>query len=306
MHFKHFACSLIALASVATACAKPTPQTLSEARQGFETQVWPSEFQGDPVPVPPEGVFELIQYPATAGELAAYLTPDPRDGKRHPAIIWMTGGDSNSIGELWEPAPRSNDQTAAAFRQAGIVLMFPSLRGGNDNPGVKEGFLGEVDDILAAAEHLASLPWVDPQRIYLGGHSTGGTLVLLVAENSARFRATFAFGPVDEVEGYGQDYLPFDLTLTQELKLRSPIHWLDSIRAPVFVFEGTESPTNLGSLQALDAATENPMVQFLPVSGADHFSTLAPTTELIAKKILLDRGAKTSIRFARSELMLRD
>ena len=33
-------------------------------------------------------------------------------------------------------------------------MMFPSLRGGNNNPGSKEGFFGEVDDVLAAADLL--------------------------------------------------------------------------------------------------------------------------------------------------------
>ena len=36
---------------------------------------------------------------------------------------------------------------------------------------------------------LAAQPYVDPARIYLGGHSTGGTLALLVAECSETFRA---------------------------------------------------------------------------------------------------------------------
>lgn len=55
------------------------------------------------------------------------------------------------------------------------MMMFPSQRGGNDNPGKREGFLGEADDILAATDHLEKLPHVDPDQIYLGGHSTGGT-----------------------------------------------------------------------------------------------------------------------------------
>src|SRR5436305_720847 len=133
------------------------------------------------------------------GPTAAYLSPDPRDGKKHPAIIWITGGDCNSIGDVWTPEPRDNDQTAAAYRKAGILMMFPSLRGGNVNPGVREGFLGEVDDVLAAADFLAQQTYVEPGRIYLGGHSTGGTLVLLVAECSDRFRAVFSFGPVSDV-----------------------------------------------------------------------------------------------------------
>ncbi len=89
-------------------------------------------------------------------------------------------------------------------------MMFPSLRGGNNNPGQIEGFFGEIDDILAAAEFLAQQPYLDPDRIYLGGHSTGGTLVFLVAEASGRFRAVFAFGPVVDVREYGQEFIPFD------------------------------------------------------------------------------------------------
>ena len=89
-------------------------------------------------------------------------------------------------------------------------MMFPALRGGNDNPGIKEGFLGEVDDVLAAAALLRRQPYVDPDRIYLGGHSTGGTMVLIVAELSDRFRAIFSFGPADDVRGYPDQFTPFD------------------------------------------------------------------------------------------------
>ena len=136
-----------------------------------------------------------MKYDSPAGSLAAYVSPDPNDGKRHPAIIWITGGDCNTIGEMWNPRPASNDQTARAYREAGLVMMFPSLRGGNDNPGFKENFYGEVDDVLAAAAYLAKQDYVDPKRIYLGGHSTGGTLVLLVAEVPNPFRAVFLIRP---------------------------------------------------------------------------------------------------------------
>src|SRR5262245_65351301 len=118
-------------------------------------------------------------------------------------------------------------------------MVCPSLRGGNDNPGVKEGFFGEVDDVLAAADFLAKQEYVDPKRIYLGGHSTGGTLVLLVAECSDRFRAVFSFGPIDTVARYGPEYLPFDTCNPREIELRSPGRWLAMIKSPTFVFEGT-------------------------------------------------------------------
>ena len=91
-----------------------------------------------------------MKYEAGPGMLAAYLTPDPGDQRTHPAIVWITGGETQTIGDVWSTAELFNDQTAQQYRDAGIVMMYPSQRGGNDNPGHREGFYGEVDDILAA------------------------------------------------------------------------------------------------------------------------------------------------------------
>ena len=120
--------------------------------------------------------------------------PGSGDGEKHPAIVWITGGDSNSLDDFWSAGSPDNDQSASAWRKAGMIMMFPTLRGGNTNGGTKEYFLGEVDDVIAAARHAASLPYVD--RVFIGGHSTGGTLALLVAESSEEFAGVFAFGPV--------------------------------------------------------------------------------------------------------------
>jgi dipeptidyl aminopeptidase/acylaminoacyl peptidase len=183
---------------------------------------------GQPLPQPPANLFSIVHYDSPAGKLAAYLTPDPGDGARHPAIVWITGGDCNTIDDaIWQEQPPENEQSASAFRKAGIVQMFPSLRGGNSNPGSKEGFFGEVDDVLGAAQFLTRQEYVDPQRIYLGGHSSGGTLVLLVAAAASdRFRAVFSFGPADDLHKYGTEYQPFDTSNAREFELRAPARWL--------------------------------------------------------------------------------
>lgn len=275
--------------------------TLVEARRGFQTKLAPRGGDRDPVPQPPARIFRTARYDSPAGKLAAYLSPDPKDGKKHPAILWITGGDCNSIDDgCWKEGPPSNDQSASAFRKAGLVMMFPSLRGGNDNPGSKEGFLGEVDDVLAAADYLAKQEFVDPARIYLGGHSTGGTLVLLVSECSDRFRAVFSFGPVENVAGYPPEFLPFDTSNRREIELRSPGRWLASIKSPTFVIEGT-TEGNLGSLQAMARASTNPNVHFIPVRGANHFSVLAPTTRLLAEKVRRDDGPACNLTVTEEE-----
>ncbi len=44
------------------------------------------------------------------------------------------------------------------------------------------------------------------------------------------------------------------------------------------------------------------MVDFLPVTGATHFSILAPMNSLIARKILADPGPTTNIAYSEQEL----
>ncbi len=277
--------------------------SLHEVRRGFVTKIIAHDETPFPVPDPPPHLFRTVHYDSPAGQLAAYISQTTLDGKKHPAIIWIIGGFSNSIGETaWEVASPENDQSASAFWKAGIITMYPSMRGGNDNPGQKEGFYGEVDDVIAAARDLSEEPGVDPHRIYLGGHSTGGTLALLVAESCDLFRGVFSFGPVDEPTGYGANYLSFDSSNPRESELRSPIKWLDAIQNPTFVFEGSNAPSNLQSLQAMSQSCSNPMVHFMAVSNVNHYSILAPLTELIATKISKDNGQATNISFSDEEI----
>lgn len=256
----------------------------------------------------PDGkAFELIRYPSPAGELAAYLTPDPKDGKKHPAIVWAHGGFGGIGSYFWEPAGKRNDQSARAFRESGIVMMCPSWRGENDNPGRFELFYGEVEDFLAAIEHVKKLPYVDPQRVYIGGHSTGGTMTLLAAVSSDQFRAAFSFGGmIDGVqtlgdgEGYGNT--PYDPKSNIDHRLRSPMRYASFIRRPTFYFEGGEYyDEGSAGLMQLRALTH---FESFHLRG-DHFDILNPITHLIAEKITRDTGTQCNIRFTKSELQQR-
>lgn len=282
--------------------ASPSPKSLFEARQGFKTVLLRNDHEIGAPPTPPATIFTLVKYPSPAGKLSAYVSPAPVDGKKHPAIIWLVGGFGNGIDENdWQKGPAENDQSASVFREAGLLMMYPSLRGGNDNPGCKEGFYGEVEDVMAAADFLSRLDYIDADRIYLGGHSTGGTLALLVAESTNRFRAVFAFGPVSDVKGYGAAYLPFELNV-RELELRAPINWLGAIKTPTYVFEGALPHGNISSLRAMAKANQNAQVQFHPVGAVDHFSIIQPVSRLIAAKILADDAPQANIHFTDQEL----
>lgn len=292
--------------SVASASiTAPNGPSLAAARRGVQTDLRRKEKSGQPIPDPPSGLAMKVRYDAPSGKQTAYVTTIPQDGQKHPAIVWISGGDCNSIDDgFFQESPPNNDQTASAFRKAGIVTMYPSLRGGNDNPGFKEAFYGEVDDVIAAADFLSKLDGVDPGRIYLGGHSTGGTLAFLVAASTNRFRAVFSFGPVEDIRGYGSEFTPFNTRNSKEFDLRTPLKWVDSIQSRTFVLEGMRRPGNASSLTTLSKASHNSNVSFLAVQNANHFNILAPATRLIADKILRDVGPATNIAINEGELNL--
>lgn len=257
-------------------------------RAGLKTTHF-HEADRTPAVDPPPGVFIKTTYARGADKLVAYETPIEQDGVKRPAIVWIAGGFDWGIGpSAWSPGEATNDQSAAALRPEGIVLMLPALRGTNENPGKPECFLGEVDDILAAAAHVAARPDVDPARVYLGGHSTGAVLALLAAASTDKFRAVFAFGPVDDPRRYGEDgCLPAEGLAADEYRARAPLAWIGSIVTPTWIIEGVA-----GNIFAAKVLGDNApkAVQVLPVSDADHFSVLRPGSELVARAILADTG----------------
>lgn len=261
---------------------------LALARHGFISAISVPGDDTQPLPQPPASLFVRSDYRNPQNHmLAGYITPDPQDGRRHPAIIWLTGGDTNSLADFWTPGPDANDQSARAFREAGMIMMFPTLRGGNGQANAKELLLGEVEDVLAAARQLAAISYVDPDQIYLGGHSSGGTLALLTAEMPTPFKAVFALGPVASADRYPPPLRPADFTKhdAMELRLRSPIHWLDGIGQPTYVIEGVDRPANKDDVEAICALSRNPQLRCISVRAADHFSVIRRATRVIAAKL---------------------
>lgn len=302
----YISCALLlaAVMFLATACSgspKKDSQTFAQAHDSFQTKLIREDSDSDPVPPPPAGVFDQVTYPSKVGDLAAYVSSDPGDGQKHPMIIWVVGGWGNGIDEFpWTYPTWDNDQTGSAFWRAGVLTMYPSFRGGNGNPGYYEALFGEVDDIISAYEYAASLPYVDPQRIYLGGHSTGGTRALLAAEYSDKFRAVFCFGAVDEVKYHNNSQFTFDTSNEMEYTMRSPIHWLDDVYSPTFLIEGSEG--NADNLRNIESTSKNNQINCYIIEGADHFAALAPVTQLLAEKILADTGPQCAITLTMEEL----
>ena len=268
-----------------------TLQNLMQARAGKTSMISTALLPAAHMPIkampkPPAQMFVPMSYQSGNLSLKAFVTPNPGDGKKMPLMVWLTGGDSNSLDDFWTEGAAANDQSASAFRKAGMAMLFPTLRGGNDNPGQREYFWGEVQDVAAAILEATQLPYVDPTRIYLGGHSTGATLALLTATAGLPVQGVFAFGPVDEISGYDWP-VKWSLVSADEKRMRSPLYWMHAIKSPTWIIEGSRRPSNITSLDNLCAARKSEQVHCVSVQGADHFSVLQPITRKIASQLVM-------------------
>jgi dipeptidyl aminopeptidase/acylaminoacyl peptidase len=160
----------------------------------------------------------------------------PAQRRRHmPVVIFLHGGFGFGV-EDWE--------MAAPYRAAGYVVMMPILRGENGQPGDFSLFYDEVGDVLAAEAFMRAQPYADPARIYLAGHSAGGTLALLAAEASGRFRAVASLSASpDQIiftrYGIRPADVPFDPADLGEQQMRSPLAYAASLRVPARLYFGT-------------------------------------------------------------------
>ncbi len=240
------------------------------ARLGFRTK---HERRG---PSPQVGAFPRTPagalkwtYRSAGRELSAFATPDPGDGFRRPAVLFLHGGFAFGEGD-WA--------MARPFREAAYAVMVPLLRGENGQPGDFSLFHDEVDDVLAAAEALSRLPWVDPDRLFVAGHSAGGTLAMLAAMATDKFRAAASFSGSPDQAMSTQDQperTPFDRASIREVRMRSPVAFASSFRCPARLYHGVEEFWAEGStaMTASRAKAAGLDVEAVPVAG-DHFSSV--------------------------------
>lgn len=145
------------------------------------------------------------------------------------------------------------------FRDAGFIVITPMLRGENRQKGFFSFLYDEVNDAIAAAEYARRQPYIDNKRIYLAGHSVGGTLALLASMSCGYFRKAASFSALpDQVSYYAfgidPQMIPFDTTDIREFQMRSPKEYANSFKCPTRLYFGTEEPLFLSSSNQQTAA----------------------------------------------------
>jgi formylglycine-generating enzyme required for sulfatase activity len=207
----------------------------AQARSRFHTKLLrkgPSPQEWKPLK-PPEGVTE-VEYPSGELRLKAWVNRPADERRRYPVVLFLHGGFAFDLGDWNQTKP---------YRDAGFVVLAPILRAENGQPGAWSYFYDEVDDVLAAAEYLSKQPYVDANRLFVAGHSVGGTMTLLAALASQRFRAAASF----DGACYRPEFvtraksMPYDSSDPRESQLRSPIVYASSFKCPLRLYYATQS-----------------------------------------------------------------
>ncbi|MDR7143001.1 S9 family peptidase [Rhizobium sp. BE258] len=180
---------------------------------------------------------DQIFYRSGAGselELVAWVSKYKRTRQPKPAVLFLHGGNAMGMGHwnLMKP-----------YMDAGFVVMMPSVRGENGQMGNFSGFYDEVDDVLAAADRMAHLPGVDQNRLFIAGHSIGGTLTMLASMSTHKFRAAAPISGNPDAfrffNRYPQD-IRFDDSNEREFEVRTALCYAESFKCPLRVMHGTE------------------------------------------------------------------
>ena len=300
MHFRTLIVAFCLGSVAAAAWAGPV-----EDRAAFESKLVRPGVDPEPsLPTPPadSGVV-LTAYDTDLGPMAAYATPVREDDRKRPALIWVEGGFGGIGPWTVDPAEATadNDQTVTAYLEVGrngedLVVFAPTFRGTAGNPGRYEMFLGEADDLVAAIEHVADRPDVDPEKVFVGGHSTGGTVALIAAALTDRPAGVLSVGGNPDLVatsrsgGYGAE--PFDLGDLEESRVRSPRTYAKAVKVPVLYVEGRQDDsmavTNPSAARRMAGAVPNDRMRVATVPGRDHFTVLRPLHEAFAELLTGD------------------
>jgi dipeptidyl aminopeptidase/acylaminoacyl peptidase len=109
--------------------------------------------------------------------------------RKYPVLFLIHGGPEGEWGESW--SYRWNPQVMAA---AGYLVVMPNPRG---STGYGQKFTEEIrddwggkpyEDIMASVDHVAALPYADPDRMAAAGGSYGGYMIDWMLGHTQRFK----------------------------------------------------------------------------------------------------------------------
>jgi len=232
--------------------------------------------------------------PGANMKMRVYLPPGEHQPGSLSCVLVAPAGSTLLTGNDLDPG-NYHDETLP-YVQAGMAVVFYSIDGGLrdmqaaspvDLKGAYTKFraacAGVVNGRNALEFALARLPQVDPKRIYTAGHSSAGTLSLLLAQHDPRVKACIAYAPATDVEGGLREVLSDPQAVSMFPRLRgflqqsSPVTHSSRLTCPVFLFHARDDSniewTDTQKFASLvEKAGTKPTLKFVPVG--EHYDSM--------------------------------
>jgi dipeptidyl aminopeptidase/acylaminoacyl peptidase len=199
----------------------------------------------------------LVHYPSKDGKFTisawAYVPNNIVRNGKYPAIVYIHGG----------PAAQSVDgfnRFIQYMNNQGYLVIAPNYRGGTgQGRDFQEGNRrdaggAELDDVMGAADFIQRTGFVDPAKLIVMGGSYGGYLTMMaVTRHPERWAAGVPIVPFvnwfTEFENEDPQLQEYDRLFMGDPEKdkalwedRSPINFIDRIKAPLFILAGAHDP----------------------------------------------------------------
>ncbi|MEX2123852.1 MAG: S9 family peptidase [Woeseia sp.] len=197
---------------------------------------------------------EELRFPTLDGteiQTFVYKPQDFNPTRKYPAILWLHGGQESQYDYGFE-------FRVQLFAANGYVVVMPNVRGSGGR-GLEFALelnkaygTDDVEDVIAATDYVIDQGYVDPDRLGVGGWSSGGTLTNFVIAKTDRFAGAISGASVGWYPTtYGSDpyYLWWHTELGPPWKNRdlwdsiSPFMEVENITTPT-LFIGGEKDWN--------------------------------------------------------------
>jgi dipeptidyl aminopeptidase/acylaminoacyl peptidase len=199
----------------------------------------------------------LIEYPSTDGKWTisafVYVPHNLKRDKQNPAVIWIHGGPAAQSINWFNPIIQY-------IINQGYLVIIPNYRGSSGygtefmNANKLDAGGGDLADIIAAGEWMKKTGYVDSKKIIPMGGSYGGYLTTLALTKSPEnWAAGVALIPFvnwfTEVENSDPSTREYLLSIMGDpvankalWQDRSPIYFIDKIKAPILILAGGKDP----------------------------------------------------------------
>ena len=197
-----------------------------------------------------------VWYPTFDGRMVPALLYAPRGvapGERLPAIVHVHGGPTGQ----WF---RGFDPFAQFLVDRGLVVIEPNIRGSTGygvdfrDAAIKDWGGADLEDVAGAADHLKTLPYVDPDRLVVFGGSYGGFMTFIAATKKPHiWRAAVAWVGISDLHKlYEKSMEHFKYYFREQMgdpetdralwRDRSAIEFADQLRAKLLMVHGVNDP----------------------------------------------------------------